>query len=361
MIVGIADRYVATRVAGAATLILVAFTGLLVLFALLDEFEDRTADYGYQEAATYVLLTLPRQLYSVLPYAVFLGSLVGLGSLASSSQLVALRAAGMHPARLFRGVLLAISGFMLFGYLLGEYLAPRGEARAELAKTQARQGTADVILRRGYWYREGNLFMSVDGLAEDGELLGVRQFWFDDAGELLRSRFAERATFQPAVAGSTPGWVLQKVQETEFSPLAVRTGTFVTRFWEGSVTPKLLSSSVLLEPSKLSITALNDQVVYMRREGLDPSVYEIEFWSKVLQPLSVIALAVLALGFVLGPLRQVSLGTRLATGIFAGLGFKYLQDLFAPMTQVYGVPALVAVLIPMVLCLMAGVFAIRRA
>ena len=32
----------------------------------------------------------------------------------------------------------------------------------------------------------------------------------------------------------------------------------------------------------------------------------------------------------MGPLRQVGMGARLVVGIFAGLGFKYLQDLFAP-------------------------------
>lgn len=358
---GIADRYIGRTVLTSALLVLVAFTALLVMFALLDEFEDRSADYGYREGMQYVLLTLPRQIYSVLPYAVFLGALVGLGTLASSAQLIALRAAGASPLRIFRGVFGAIAVFMLLSLVLGEYLAPRGEARAELDKTRARQGSSDVVLRRGYWYREGPLFMSVDGLDRNGELLGVRQFWFAADNHLERAVHAERAFYRPGL-GLEPGvWELRKVVETRFTAAAVATERFASRRWQGAVTPALLSSSVLLEPSKLSITALFAQVRYMQREGLEPGVYATSLWSKLLQPLSVLALGLLALGFVLGPLRQVSLGTRLATGIFAGLGFKYLQDLFAPMSQVYGVPAPLAVLIPIVLCALAGWWGIRRA
>ncbi|MEM1433470.1 MAG: LPS export ABC transporter permease LptG, partial [Pseudomonadota bacterium] len=361
-VAGISDRYVARTVIAAAVLVLLAFTALLLVFALLDEFEDRSADYGYQQAIEYVLLTLPRQLYSVLPYAVFLGSLIGLGTLASSSQLVALRAAGVSPLRVFRGVLFAVAGFMVLGYALGEYFAPTGEARAELMKAQARQGGASVTIRRGYWYREGPLFMSVDGLSAEGELRGVRQFWFDGDDQLVRSLTAKRARYSTGADGvEARGWMLYDVLESRLTPDQVEVRTYPQLAWPGAVTPQLLTSSALLEPGKLSISALFAQVDYMEREGLESGVYATALWSKLLQPFAVLALSLLALGFVLGPLRSVSLGTRLATGIFAGLGFKYLQDLFAPMTQVYGVPAPLAVLIPILCCALVGWLAIRRA
>ena len=56
-----------------------------------------------------------------------------------------------------------------------------------------------------------------------------------------------------------------------------------------------------------------------------------------------------ALGVVLGPLRQVTMGLRLTFGIFAGLGFKYLQDLFAPAAIVFEIPAAAATLMPIIL------------
>ena len=98
----------------------------------------------------------------------------------------------------------------------------------------------------------------------------------------------------------------------------------------------------------------------MQREGLSTSIYELAFWSKILQPLSVLGLALLALGFILGPLREVGMGVRLSVGVFAGLGLKYLQDLFAPMSMVYDLPAPIAVALPIVACWALGAWGLTR-
>ena len=45
------------------------------------------------------------------------------------------------------------------------------------------------------------------------------------------------------------------------------------------------------------------------------------------------------------------MGFRIFTGLLLGVGFKFLQDLLAPMALVYGIPPLVAVILPTALCL----------
>ena len=126
------------------------------------------------------------------------------------------------------------------------------------------------------------------------------------------------------------------------------------------MSPRLLSARVLVEPRKLSAADLFYQISYMRREGLDPGSYQLALWGKLLQPLSVLGLALLALCFVLGPLREVGIGARLSVGVLVGLTFKYLQDLFAPMSLVYEVPAAFAVALPIAACWLIGWVGLRR-
>src|SRR3546814_5476436 len=57
-------------------------------------------DYGVGTALLALLLTLPRRLYDLFPYAAVIGSLMGLGALAASSELTALRAAGLSRQRI---------------------------------------------------------------------------------------------------------------------------------------------------------------------------------------------------------------------------------------------------------------------
>lgn len=352
-----ADRHIARAVLLATLVVMIAMGLLMSLFALIEELQESAEGYGFLQALWFCVLTLPRRLYEVLPYAVFLGALIGLGSLASHSELVAMRAAGMSPWRIFRGVAAAALLFMLVGLWLGESAAPAGEAGAEVFKHKIERSSATVELAGGYWYREGQLYMNVEGLADNGELLGVRQYQFDAANQLLFSRYAARALYDPSVSG----WRLLRVQESLFEDDQVRSQRHDELLWQGKATPRLLSASVLLEPRKLSISDLRYQIRYMQGEQLGASRYQLSLWSKVLQPLAVLGLALLALAFVLGPLRQVSIGVRLSVGVLAGLSFKYVQDLFAPMSLVYDLPAWLAVLVPIVLCWLVSALAVRAA
>ncbi len=348
------DLYITRLVLSGGVIVLVALLGLVSLFALAEAMSD--ADTLLMEALRGVALTLPRRAYEVLPFAVFLGTLMSLGALAGHSELVAVRAAGMSVERLFVSV--ALPGVVLIGIgvLLGEYLAPAGERRAELVKLETAQRAPDAPAPAGYWYRHEQTFMHVDGLKADGGLIGVSQFQLAQDGRLKLARQAQAAEFNR----QTDTWEMKSVRESHFDSERVRATTRETANWTDAVNPSQLNMAALVEPRKLSISALLQQMRFVDRRGLQAREYALAFWTKVTQPLAVLGLSLLALAFVLGPLRETSLGARLSVGIFAGLGFKYLQDFFAPLCLVYDVPPLLATLVPIFLCWIAGAWLIRR-
>ena len=139
-----------------------------------------------------MLLTLPRRIYELIPYVAFLGTLVGLGQLAGQNELTVLRAAGVSVRRLFTSASFPATGALLIALLLGEYLAPWGEEAAEGYKAQARQSSTTIRFWGGHWYREGGLFMDVAAMDASGQLVGVRQFFLDEARHLRRSRATRR-------------------------------------------------------------------------------------------------------------------------------------------------------------------------
>ena len=356
------DRYIGVTVLLAILVVFLAFLALMTLFAVLEELREENSAYNLIEILTYVALTTPRRLSEVLPYVVFLGALIGLGSLASRSEIVIFRASGVSPARIFFGVAWPASIVFLIGLVVGEWVAPRGEELAESYKISAMQEDPKasvggvIAIKRGYWYREGSMFMRVSGLGENGDLFGIHQFWYVDK-RLVRSVEAARAEY---VEGGGANWLLHQVNETRFDGNTTTTRQIDTLPWDGHVDQRLLGVRVLVEPRKLSLEDLHYQITYMDREGLSAEVYRLAFWTKIFQPLSVLGLALLALGFVLGPLREVGMGARLSIGIFAGLAFKYLQDLFAPMSMVYDLPPLLAVALPVALCWAIGAWGLSR-
>ena len=69
------DRYIGKTVLLSTIVALLAFIGIISLFTLVDEVREEKAGYVLKDALLYLLLTLPRRGYEVLPYVVFLGSL----------------------------------------------------------------------------------------------------------------------------------------------------------------------------------------------------------------------------------------------------------------------------------------------
>ena len=80
-----------------------------------------------------------------------------------------------------------------------------------------------------------------------------------------------------------------------------------------------------------------------------------------MQPFVTAALVLMAISFIFGPLRSVTLGQRIFTGVVVGFVFRIAQDLLGPASQVFGFSPLIAVVVPASICGLAGCWMLRKA
>lgn len=130
----ILDRYVVREMVPPTALGLLLFTFILLLDTisnLMRILVSRGADLGTVLRA--FLYLLPSILSVTIPMAFLLGVLLAFGRLASDSEIVALRASGVSPARLLRPVtaLAFVSGLVTF-YVVGIALPAANQAYREL-------------------------------------------------------------------------------------------------------------------------------------------------------------------------------------------------------------------------------------
>ncbi|MEO4047787.1 LPS export ABC transporter permease LptG [Pseudomonas sp. CAU 1711] len=348
------DRYIGTSVFFAILAVLGIIVGLGLLFAFIDELGDFSDSYGTWEALTYVLLTLPRRAYEMLPMAALIGCLIGLGSLASSSELTVMRAAGVSVGRIVWAVMKPMLVLMLAGVLVGEYLAPWSESQAQAHRALAQGGGEAQTSKRGLWHRHGQEFVHINAVQPNGRLLGVTRYRFDDERHLLSASFARSAQYQG------DHWMLQQVKTTRFHGKTTDVQQAASERWDVELKPELLGT-VVLAPEALSISGLWRYIHYLGEQGLSNGNYWLAFWTKVLQPLITAALVLMAISFIFGPLRSVTLGQRVFTGVLVGFVFRIAQDLLGPSSLVFGFSPLLAVAVPATICALAGVVLLRRA
>jgi len=348
------DRYIGKSVLLAIIAVLGIILGLASLFAFIDEMGDITDNYTLLDAGNFVLLTAPRRLYDMLPMAALIGCLIGLGSLASSSELTIMRAAGVSIGRIVWAVMKPMLVLMLVGILIGEYLAPMTENKAQADRSLAQGSGEAQSSKRGMWHRQGEEFVHINSVQPNGLLYGVTRYRFDNERHLLTSSFARRAQYQE------DHWQLSDVTTTHFRGDHTEVIKAPVERWDVTVTPQLLNT-VVLAPDSLSITGLWDYIHYLSDQGLNNARYWLAFWTKVLQPMVTAALVLMAISFIFGPLRSVTLGQRVFTGVLVGFVFRIAQDLLGPSSQVFGFPPLLAVVIPAAICAGAGWWMLRRA
>lgn len=347
------DRYIGGAVLSATIGVMFILVGLDALSALIDEVGDISESYTFTAILAYVALTIPRRIHEFVPFAALIGALVGLGRLASSSELVVARTAGLSLGDLAFAVMKPAILVAVLGFGVGEYVAPVAEQMAISQRAMAQRAESTVTGRHGTWNRDGSTFIHVDAVQSGGLIFGVTLLTFDADRQLSRSLHAERGTFL------RDHWLLETVVTTQFEPLKTRAESQTVWRWDTEITPNLLVLEVV-EPDSLPVTQLWPYAQYLSNQGLLSADIELAFWRKVMQPIAVAGLVLVAMSFIFGPLREGSMGARIFAGVVVGVVFRISQDFFGPASLIFGLAPVLAALIPILLCWIAGLWLLNR-
>lgn len=355
MIANRLDRYIGRQVLSAIAVVMLIVLGLDLLSALIDQLEDISERYTFADLVYYLTLTTPRRIYEMLPLSALVGCLIGLGALASQSELTVMRAAGFSTGRIVLAVFKPVLLLMILALVLGQYVAPVSERKAVSVRAVALAG--DEVLRadEGAWHRDGNEFIHIAAVEPGGIIHGVTRYEFDQQRALIRASYARRGEAQ-----ANGDWLLEDVRQTRFVGDQVVADRVPSEHWHTGLTPELLSV-IIVEPTDLSITGLAHYASYLEAQQVNSDTYRLAFWGKLLQPLSLAALVLIGVSFIFGPLRNVTAGQRVITGVICGVGFKFVQDILGPASSVFGFSPLLAVLLPILICFAVGFGLLRRA
>ncbi len=355
------DRLVAGAVLSALGVAWLVLVGLDLVSTLARDAAEAGSG-GIGNLLLQIAWTTPRRAYVLFPTAALMGSLLGLGSLAASSELVALRAAGLSKLRICLSVLAAVGALTVVVVAMGETLGPHGEQRAQSLAVSAQ--SPDLALARwsGLWAREGETFLNARAAsaspgagagAPEIRLDDVRLYEFDEAGRLQRISLAAHAHHRG------DHWELQKVRRVRFTDSGVESELQEHLRWVSQLDPRLLSLGVM-RPSYMAAADLLRNLDYLKRNQLDSTAFEAALWARVFYPVNVLALTLCALPFAFGSLRSGGFGKGLFFGVVLGVGFWLMQRSLVNVAEVYALDMASANALPGLLLLAAAVAWLRR-
>jgi len=350
----IIDRYIARVITTGTLTALLLVVGLDVFFSLISQIDDvGKGDYTLLKMLTTVVLTIPGGMYELFPVAALLGSLMGMGMLASNSELIAMRASGLSIWRIVLSVMQAGVIMLIVAVFTGEFVAPVAEQYAQQLRASATDTRVTFMGNRGLWVRDDKLFIHARKVISDNALGDLTVYEFGDDAKLKVATRAAHARYRKGQ------WVLRKVRQSKFGKDSVEVSYTEKLARDSLLTPELLGI-VVLKPENMSARDISQFMTYLDDNGLNSQQYRYALLSRFITPLSALVMLFISVPFVFGGLRSVSAGQRIFIGVLVGFGFYILSQIAGQMGRVYNLDPLLATLTPSVIFLLIGIRAVRR-
>ena len=351
---GILSQYLMRTILTSTALVLIVLLALAGLFEFIAELDDTRGNYQTPQAILFSLLRLPNLAFEMLPMATLIGSLLGLGGLAASSEFVVMRSAGLSISKL--SGMVAVSGLLLLVItgLIGEFIAPPLDLYARNMRSEYRHENDDSRLGNETWVKDGPVFLHLERVNAEFEFGSIYLFRFDEDDKLDAIALAENSGID-----DNDNWILENLRETRFEDDRVKVVESSVAIESFEVNAELLGSSIA-KPLSLSARGLLVYIDYLKRNNLDASRYESELWYRASRTLTVIVMPILALSFVFGSLRTGGAGARLMIGVVVGLAYYLGSETLANSGQVFNLDPVLVNWLPSAILLLVTVLALLR-
>ncbi len=328
--------------------------GLILVLQSLDLLQESSRILAVEGNATpeilqYLGWRLPQLITQFLPFAVLLGSLLTLSTLAQNSEISILKASGMSAHRILVPLLFAAS-LMAIGHMVVN------EA-----------WTADATRKLAAW-------KDVDYARMPDRDSGARALWVSDVGVVVKAASAKRTTrsieltdvliydlrsdsrlrqivsAERAIhAGHT--WSLLAVKITDVESGTTR--AVDTTRWTTDIDPaRFLVASV--RPNEVPLWTLMNAISERRRAGLPVATLETGLYHKFASPLSSIIMPLLGAIAGFGLARSGKLFIRVVIGMAIGFAYFVADNFMIAMGQFGAAPPLMAAWAPLLLFTLIG-------
>jgi lipopolysaccharide export system permease protein len=349
----IRDRYIAKTLLIYTIIVLVVWIGIYSFFNFLSELNSVGKDgYTILSAFTYIILQLPEVAYKQSSPIILLGCILGMGHLATTGQLIIFRVSG---ASILKITLLTLKNsiiFMFFFISIGEFLAPISSNLADIGKSNAMGGSSAAFNQDGFWIRDGNNFINVKKNI-DGELFsGITVIEVNSLNKIERVIKSENALFDGNSLDMSGSEIFSIDGSNFFDEISLKE----RNSYDKSVSfDQDLIDSLAKEPKDLSTWTLIKQIRFLSDNKLRSGVFEVELYKRLIQPITLIAMILLAMLFIFGSTRDVTLGRKIFFGVALGLSFEMLSRVASAMALSFDFSPLLSSILPSIMVMFISI------
>lgn len=315
----VTTRYLLRQFFGVFTPLMGAFVALYIIVDFLDRLDvllrhDATLSAGIR----YFLFKVPLMITQLLPAAALVSTLLSLGILARSNEIVAWRACGVGLWQTARPLLAAAALISVAALVWDETVVPYSTTQFEhVNRIEIRKkGKRSIFSERDLWYHGKAGFYNIDLVdARKSSLYGVTIYQ-------LTPTFSVSSITQirQAIWKGTSWDMIDVVEHRIDSDGNVQTAPSDD---QAELLQEPLDDflEVKREPEELSYLDLRRRIDGLSRKGIDASHLLVDLHLKLAVPFAVLTLTWVAIPIAGSVRRHASIPQTLAAGLAIGFGY----------------------------------------
>ena len=349
----IKDRYIAKILLTYSLVVLLVWLSIYSFFNFLAELNNvGTANYSILKAFTYILLQIPEVAYDQVSPVILLGCVLGMGHLATTGQLIILRASGVSILKITWLTLKNAIIFLFFLAIIGETVAPALVNYAENERSSALGQNSLSSSQDGFWIRDGDNFINVENNIDGSLFNGITIIEVNKSNKIERVVESKGAIFDGQLLNMDATNIFSINSTNAFDEIALKE----RNLYKKRVTfDQDLIDSLEKEPKDLTTMTIVKQIQFLTDNKLRAEVFEVELYKRLAKPFTLIAMILLAMLFIFGSTRDATLGRKIFFGVAIGLSFELITRIGGALTLSFNFNPILSSFLPAIVIMLIAV------
>jgi len=281
-----------------------------------------------------------------------------MGHLATTNQLIVLRISGMSIYKLTFLTMKTALIFVIAIIIIGEIVAPIASDEAKRGRSEALDLSIASQSQEGFWIRDGDNFINVQKNI-DGKLFSdLTIIEVNSSNNIATVLTSDKALFDGKSLKMDNAEIFSINDSNDIDDISIKERNSYSKIVSFD---QDLIDSLKKEPDELTTWNIIKQIQFLSDNKLSSGIFEVELYKRLIKPITLMAMILLAMLFVFGSTREVTLGRKIFFGMSLGLSFEMISRIAGAMALGLDFNPLMSTVLPtIVVIVIATTLLIRK-
>ena len=236
--------------------------------------------------------------------------------------------------------------------LIGEIFAPIASEEAERGRSQALDIAIASQSQEGFWIRDGENYINVQKNIDGKLFSGVTIIEVNSSNKISSVMTSENATFDGKSLDMKNTEIFSIDSNKIIDDISLKERNSYNKtvsFDQDQI------DSLKKEPEDLTTWNIIKQIQFLSENKLRSGIFEVELYKRLIKPITLVAMILLAMLFIFGSTRDVTLGRKIFFGIVLGLSFELLSRIGGAMALSFNFNPVISAVLPTIVVMVIAI------